>query len=291
MKNCKNYEKYCLAKKMESKKDITKSTSCVSKVRLNESQPSKPNLVKVKKELKNNLFKSLKPSVFLGLFAWFLITLSTKELFFSGIIGIGVTIFSLVLISVLPLQKERKRLKIIESELPEFLIRLSYELQTGKNIIESIKAAYDENEIISKEYLRLANEIEKGASFETALENINNRINSREIKRVSSNLWIIYTQGNKDSFVLKRLSKDLLAKQRIQSKEFSGKIVLFSLVFISVSAIIPAMFQSFIIIGSYFMSVQFSPTQVLFIIIFLFPAIDVLILLIIEKKTPLFLKG
>ncbi len=268
-----------------------KTTNNASKPKLTKSNPANRKLERQKSKLKTNLANAIKPSAFFGLFAWFLIALFTKELIISGSIGIAATIIPLVLVIIFPMQKEKKRLKVIENELPEFLIRLSYELQTGKNIIESIKTAYDEKETISKEYLRLANEIEKGTSFEMALENINNRINSNEIKRVSSNLWIIYNQGNKDSFVLKRLSKDLLAKQRIQSKEFSGKIMLFSLVFIAVSAIIPAMFQSFIIIGSYFMSIQFSPIQVLLITTLFFPAIDIFILLIIEKKTPLFLKG
>jgi len=66
---------------------------------------------------------------------------------------------------------------------------------------------------------------------------------------------------------------------------------MYSLVFIAVSAIVPAMFQSFILIGSYFMALSFTAEQVFIIIVVLFPIIDVGILMMINNKTPEFLKN
>ena len=62
------------------------------------------------------------------------------------------------------------------------------------------------------------------------------------------------------------------------------------LVFIAVSAIGPAMFASFIIIGSYFMQIQFSAIQIFLILVIVFPSIDLLVLITINSKTPLFLR-
>jgi len=67
-------------------------------------------------------------------------------------------------------------------------------------------------------------------------------------------------------------------------------MVVYALVFIAISAIMPAMFQSFILIGSYFMKISFSPIQVFMITIILFPIMDISILYMIHSKTPIFLR-
>ena len=83
----------------------------------------------------------------------------------------------------------------------------------------------------------------------------------------------------------------MLSRQKSESKEFSGKIVMFSLVFIVLSAIIPALFQAFITVGSSFMEIPFEGFQVLIIVGVLFPLLDTLLLFYIKSSTPEFLKG
>jgi len=67
-------------------------------------------------------------------------------------------------------------------------------------------------------------------------------------------------------------------------------MVVYSLMFIAVSAIIPALFQAFIIIGSSFMKLGIDSTQLLLINLAGFPLIDLGILLYIKSQTPAFLK-
>jgi accessory gene regulator protein AgrB len=120
---------------------------------------------------------------------------------------------------------------------------------------------------------------------------MNERNSSMNVKRACSNLSNLQFQGSRDITGLKKLAQELLLKQRIESKEFSGKMVVYSLVFIAVSAIVPAMFQSFVLIGSYFMNISFTPVQIFFISVALFPMLDLGVLILIDSKTPLFLKG
>ena len=134
------------------------------------------------------------------------------------------------------------------------------------------------------------NDIEKGSSLKEALAKMNDRIDSLNIKRITSNLANIYLHGGK-TLGLKKLAQELLLKQKIESKEFGGKMVVYSLVFIAVSAIVPAMFASFVLIGSYFMKLSFSPIEVFLIIVLLFPMLDAFVLILINSKTPLFLKN
>ena len=67
-------------------------------------------------------------------------------------------------------------------------------------------------------------------------------------------------------------------------------MVVYALVFIAVSAIVPAMFLSFVLIGSYFMKLSFTAVHVLVISTLIFPIIDAGVLMAINSKTPLFLK-
>jgi hypothetical protein len=53
---------------------------------------------------------------------------------------------------------------------------------------------------------------------------------------------------------------------------------------------VPALFQSFVIIGSMFLEMRFTALQVLLIVALGFPMIDLAILLFIKQKTPMFLR-
>jgi hypothetical protein len=60
--------------------------------------------------------------------------------------------------------------------------------------------------------------------------------------------------------------------------------------FIAVSAIVPALFQSFVIVGSMVLELDFTPLQVLLVTAVFFPLVDIAVLLYIRGKTPVFLR-
>lgn len=245
------------------------------------------------KEFKKHKFESIKLSIFIGLFLWLIIGVVIKNI----MLGAGISIiFSLIIFLILfqiPLMKRKKRAKIIENELPLFLTKLACEIKLGKTLYNAIQSLIksEENSEISKEFSIVLKDMDKGISFSVALNEINKRADSENLKRALSNLSNIHYSGKKDVLGLKKLTSELLLKQRIESKEFSGKMVVYALVFIAVSAIVPAMFLSFILIGSYFMKLSFTPKQIFLISVILFPLIDGGVLLMINSKTPLFLKG
>jgi archaeal flagellar protein FlaJ len=243
------------------------------------------------KEFLKHKFESLKLSVFIGLFGWLVIGLFEKNIFRSFAFA---TIFSTIIFVIIlqvPLAKKKKDTKKFEAGLPFFLLNLSTEIMTGKSFSHALKDSCKEEDFVTKEFLVVFEDTEKGLSFEEALNKMNKKFDSLTVKRALSNLSNIHRHGKKDVVSIKKLAQELLMKQRIESKEFSSKMVMYSLVFIAVSAIVPAMFQSFILIGSYFMALSFTAEQVFIIIVVLFPIIDVGILMMINNKTPEFLKN
>jgi hypothetical protein len=62
------------------------------------------------------------------------------------------------------------------------------------------------------------------------------------------------------------------------------------LLFISVAAIAPALFQAFIVIGSVFLEIGFSPWQAVIVSCLGFPLADLAIIALIKENTPECLK-
>ena len=243
------------------------------------------------KEFNKHKFESIKISLIIGLFFWLIIGLLLKNILLGAGISIIITLILFLFLLQYPLAKRKQYAKKIESELPLFLTKLTCEIKLGKTFNQAILSAANEDSEVSKEFRMVIKDMNKGASFENALERLNQRIDSKNIKRTCSNLTNLHNSGKKEISGIKKLAEELLLKQRIESKEFSGKMVVYALVFIAISAIVPAMFLSFTLIGSYFMKLSFSPEQIFLISVLLFPLMDGIILTTINSKTPLFLKG
>jgi len=275
--------------KNEKIKEILKKTEKISRISFLEGLLKRKAQMK-EKELNKHKSVSLKLSIFLGLFAWLFIGVMLKNTILSAGIALIIAIIIFVLLIQFPIAKKKAYSKRVEADLPLFLLRLATEIKIGKSFPKAINDSCKEEGFASKEFKIILNDMQKGASFQEALQEMNERIDSVNIRRACSNLSNLSIQGTKDVSGLKKLSQELLLKQRIESKEFSGKMVIYALVFIAVSAIVPAMFQSFILIGSYFMKLSFTAQQIFFICVILFPLIDLGILMMIDSKTPLFLK-
>jgi hypothetical protein len=111
------------------------------------------------------------------------------------------------------------------------------------------------------------------------------------LKRALSQIVFVYEHAGKNkASAIRNLAREQLSVQRTQSKEFSSKLVVYSLLFIAVSVILPSLFQAVILIGSSFMEISFTPLQVVLIVTIVFPIVDVFALFFVKNKTPEFLK-
>lgn len=191
--------------------------------------------------------------------------------------------------------KKRKIAELVEKELPFALMSMSVELNLNTSFEKVLEnAAREDYGLLSKEFEKVLEEVRQNdSSIQEALFHFSERIDSRIVKRSIAQLIAVYEKGGKQGnagFALKKLAEEQLLKQQASAREFSGKLVVFSLLFIAVSAIIPALFQSFIVVGSLFLELDFTALQVLLITIIGFPAIDLAVLVFIRAKTPLFLR-
>ena len=238
--------------------------------------------------------KGVKFSLFTAIIFWFLWSLFNGT-FIEGLIATVLFFFICVSAAIVyPKYIARKRASLVEKDLPFVMLGLSLHakarLTTEKGIEKIAKGSYG---IISGEFRKVLEEVRsKGASLQESLLEMSERFDSRALKRSVMQIISSHENGNRKigAAGLKRIGRDELSRQRSESREFSGKISILSLMFIAVSAIVPALFQSFMIVGSTFMRIDFTPLQVIAITTLIIPAIDVGVLLYIRTITPEFLK-
>jgi len=235
-----------------------------------------------------------KAAVLIGLLGWFLGVLVRQPLGTGLLYGVLAGVGAMGLALYLPVMRKAELAGKVEKDLPFALMQISVELNMNvpfEKTLESVeKGSYG---VLAGEFRKLMREIrESGASIQEALFHLSERIDSSMLKRAVSQLSNVYEQGsrNKNGEPIRQLAKELLLKQKAESKEFSGKLVVFSLMFIAVSAIIPAFFLAYVIIGSMFLKMKFTALQVLLIAAVGFPFVDLAVLAMIKAKTPVFMR-
>ncbi len=228
--------------------------------------------------------------------AWFLASLALRELTLSlvaaGIVAGGYCAFTEFLHPKLKKERETQEL---EAALPLALLSLAVKLNTGLEIEEGIEAVGKEGyEKAGKEFKKCGKEIrECGASTRDALKRMAEKNNSLELKRAVSQIVSLMDAGGEKknrAEPLKKIAKEILLKQKHESKKFSSKLVFYSLMFIAFSALAPALFQVFLIAGSLFLDLSLTPIAVLLIVAVFFPSIAAAILAFIRFSTPAHLR-
>lgn len=230
--------------------------------------------------------------VFIAL--WFVFSLFFGEIIYSLIYAVIFSILAFFGKKVLKNYKKKNMAKLFEKDFAFALMSLSTQLSIGisfENALQNI--ALSDYGIVSKEFAIILKDVgEKNASIHSALLSLSERIDSSIARRGLSQLVSAYDKGRKEaSSDIKTIALELLNEQKNEAKAFSSKIVVLSLMFIAVSAIIPAMFQAFVIVGSMFLELDITPIQLLLIITIGFPLIDLAMLSYIKLKTPAFLGG
>lgn len=244
-----------------------------------------------KENARDYFSKSLKYAVLAFVLSVFACALFSEDFAFA-LLGGGIVsgaLFAFLLLR--PSMLASKKAQLIERDLPFALMAMSVELNIKVPFEKVLENAARGSGVLASEFRRAVADVKEGsASIQEALFALGERADSLMLRRSISQLNGIYEHGYGGEAV-RRIAAEQLAKQRAVSKEFSGKLVLFSLMFIAVSAIVPALFLAFIAVGSMFMEMDFTAQQVLLIAVLGFPAVDLAMLAWIRGKTPMFLRG
>ena len=185
-----------------------------------------------------------------------------------------------------PTYRKKQIVGEVERELPLAMRSMATLLSIGLPFEEALRQSCSESEL-AQQIKMVLREVELGASLPEALNSMVSRIESSQLQKTVMQLNSIYEKKG-DSGALKKLSEEIVSIQQSMLKEYSGKLVVYSLVFIAISAILPALFQAYVIVGSTFMSSTISAGEAFWIPVAAFPMVDVAVLAFIKLKKPFF---
>lgn len=188
-----------------------------------------------------------------------------------------------------PSHAKARRAGAVERELPMALRMVSAELLLGvsfEGCLEGVARA--DYGALSGEFRAVMQDIRSGMPVPQALALLSRRVGSEHLERAVAHLASCYSSGS-GADTLKRVAEGLAAEQRSKIREYNGKFAMYSLFFISVSAVVPAVFQALVTVGSSFLEMSFTPEQAMLIPAAGFPALSAAILLMLQWRRPRFL--
>ncbi|HZX34307.1 MAG TPA: type II secretion system F family protein [archaeon] len=227
--------------------------------------------------------------------SWLLWNLFSEDFFGGMLFSLACSITAFFFLLYRPKLLLRKKASQVEKHLPFALMQLSVELNIGVPFDRALErvANSDYGELSKVLGKALKHCTKSGLSIPEALREAGRESGSKQFRRSAAQITAIYSHGTvkNPGEIIRRIALEQLSRQKSEAKEFSGKIAVVSLAFIAVSAIMPALFQAFTIVGSSFIEMPLTGIEVLLVIAVLFPLADAAMLLYIKSITPEFLKG
>ncbi|GEM_PF-4964429 len=177
--------------------------------------------------------------------------------------------------------KRFKEEKALDSETASCLLLVHALLVSGESferVLESVPGAAGER------LKRAALRIRKGEKAHESLAQEKNNSPSEYFSRACDELARTYYTGTSEN--LAALAKNISRERQNKVKEYNSKMIMYSLFFVVSAAVLPAMFESFLIIGSSFMDISISPEQAFLITVVGFPALSAFSVLLAIIKRP-----
>ncbi len=183
-----------------------------------------------------------------------------------------------------PGMKKKKRAKAIEKELPNCLRLIGIHLNIGLSFEQSLKSV-SSNSTLGKELKHVMRNIDNGSSVQEAFNALSERIDSVFVKRAVAQVIASYEKGGSGE-TLKKLADEQESIIRARLREYNGKMTVYSLLFIAVSAVFPAIFQAYMMVGSSFLNIGITPLQALLMPVLVFPIVNIVLFLFVRWESP-----
>jgi len=166
--------------------------------------------------------------------------------------------------------------KELDAQAAELPLLIKAQLDTG----ESFEKAISCHKILE----RISTRMKKGEEARTAIKTETIHNPSKNFRRLCDELTRTYYTGITEN--LEAFAKTQAMKRKNQSKEYNNKVVMYSLFFVVTSAVLPTMFESFLIIGSTFMTINITPLQALLTTLIGFPLLSTIPIILMVIKRP-----
>lgn len=184
------------------------------------------------------------------------------------------------------IQKKNKYLQI-SKELPFVLRHMATELRSGKGLNDTLISIVDSDyTVLSGEFNRLIQEVKYGKSFDDALIDMGDRINSKGFRRVVFQIISANKVGANLSNSLSIIAEDISFDMRIKFKDYAQKLNGFIMIYSFLLILAPVVLLVMLVGASTVLGDVF-PSNVLYLIYcLLFPMIILFMAFLVKKLEP-----
>ena len=244
--------------------------------------------------LNNKLFKikssqDLLKLIFLGFIAFISIcVLIALFLSFELSMALLIAVFLIVfLIFYYPKIKNENNYSSISKELPYALRQLSTELRAGKSLFDALDSVVESDYgVLSLEFSRVLEEIKYGESSENAFLNLDKRVKSKALSRVTFEILSSLRIGSNLSNSLNILAEDVNFDMRMKLKEYSEKLNAFIMTYTFLAILAPVIVLTMLLAASVVIGDLVPGDLVLILYGLFFPMIIVFLAIMIKKLEP-----
>ena len=211
----------------------------------------------------------------------------TDSIFIALPAGALLFAVSAALIHFLPEFRAMKNRAMAERQLPFFLFELSIRLKAGQEMLSAITEAGKNDAGLFAVKMREAVEcvMRKGESLESALWKTSDFFSSEKISRALSYVFSAYqNESRADLDNLGLLAEEMVERRFSEQRANSGQVSFLVMVFVAVSTIVPAIFISYISVGSLILNTGLGFVEVVLAIAVMFPALDALFLYLVKNR-------
>ncbi len=156
------------------------------------------------------------------------------------LLAIGVFLFTLVIILLIPKSIGQRRGDDTSSELPFALRHMSSSLRAGIGLHKTLQtiAAADYG-VLSQEFSRTLNEIEEGTDTQVALRHFALRTQSRALRSALLHIIRALKTGGSLSDIMNDIAEDVSFELRLKISDFAEKMNFFGVIFIFGAIVLP----------------------------------------------------
>lgn len=244
--------------------------------------------------LNNKLFKikssqDLLKLIFLGFIAFISIcVLIALFVSFELSIALLIAVFLIAfLIVYYPKIKNENNYSSISKELPYALRQLSTELRAGKSLFDALNSVVESDYgVLSLEFSRVLEEIKYGESSENAFLNLDKRVKSKALSRVTFEILSSLRIGSNLSNSLNIIAEDVNFDMRMKLKEYSEKLNAFIMIYTFLAILAPVIVLTMLLAASVVIGDLVPGDLVLILYGLFFPMIIVFLAIMIKKLEP-----
>lgn len=198
------------------------------------------------------------------------------------VFGICISIYA-------PFRLAKMRAERAEAELPYVMRTIASEVGAGVQYLQALRDGAMAGRVLKDVIEEAIALYKRGIPMERALRSAGDGVDSERVRRAFLHLGILYQSG-KEAITIKKIAEEMIAVHRAEARRFSAELAMYTLLFVAVAALVPALFEMYVSLGSLFMKMKMSADDAFFIPAVAFPALSAGVLLWVYIRLPAFMR-